>query len=320
MPLPKENVPSSFNGAVGNFTMTASAGPTNVASGDPVTVKVQLAGRGALESLTLPEQPAWKDFKVYPPTTKVEAVDALGLQGSKTFEQVVVPQSSTIKELPAIGFSFFDPEQKIYRTLAHAPIPIVVRPGGSTVVPSVAATNRKQESAAPAQDIVSVKDRPGAVAQISAPLVLQPWFLALQTVPALGFVAALLWRKRSEAFANNPRLRRQRMTAIILRNGLADLRKLAAENKSDQFFASLFRLLQEQIGERLDLPASAITEAVVDEHLGPRGVPDSVLLPLHELFQMCNLARYAPLQSSQQLAAIIPKFEYVIESLRKLKL
>ena len=35
LPLPKENVPPSFTGAVGNYTMNFSAGPTNVAAGDP---------------------------------------------------------------------------------------------------------------------------------------------------------------------------------------------------------------------------------------------------------------------------------------------
>ena len=101
LPLPKENVPANFNGAVGSFSLTLSAGPTNVAAGDPVTVKVQISGRGAFDALTLPEQSAWSGFKTYPPTTKVETTDALGLQGTKTFEQVVVPQSADIKTLPA---------------------------------------------------------------------------------------------------------------------------------------------------------------------------------------------------------------------------
>ena len=48
LPLPKENVPANFNGAVGSFSMSVTAGPTNVAAGDPVTVKVQISGRGAL--------------------------------------------------------------------------------------------------------------------------------------------------------------------------------------------------------------------------------------------------------------------------------
>src|SRR5215471_5232249 len=107
LPLPAQNVPPNFNGAVGSYTLTASAGPTNVAAGDPITVKVQISGRGAIESVTLPEQ-TWKDFTTYPPTSKVELTDNLGLQGTKSFEQVVVPQTPEIKELPPVSFSFFD--------------------------------------------------------------------------------------------------------------------------------------------------------------------------------------------------------------------
>jgi hypothetical protein len=120
--------------------------------------------------------------------------------------------------------------------------------------------------------------------------------------------------------ANNPRLRRRRQVAQIIRQGLLELRQLAADKKSDEFFATMFRLLQEQLGERLDLPASAITEAVIEEHLRPRGVPEATLAPLHELFQACNLARYAPIRTSQELAAIIPKLEAMIHDLQAVKL
>jgi len=86
------------------------------------------------------------------------------------------------------------------------------------------------------------------------------------------------------------------------------------------FFATLFRLLQEQLGERLDLPATAITEAVIEEHLRPRAVPTTTLAPLQELFQTCNLARYAPIKTSQELAAIIPRLESVLQELQGVKL
>jgi len=78
--------------------------------------------------------------------------------------------------------------------------------------------------------------------------------------------------------------------------------------------------LQEQLGERLDLPASAITEAVIEERLRPRGVPESTMTSLQELFQTCNLARYAPLKSGQELAAIIPRLETVLGKLQELNL
>lgn len=317
---PRENAPANFNGAVGSYTLTVTAGPTNVAVGDPITVRVQISGSGALDALTLPEQPAWHDFKMYPPTSKVETADPLGIQGVKTFEQLIVPQSTDIRELPPISFSYFDTDKKTYRTLTQPAIGLTVRPGGANVVPTVAASNRaSQENPPPAQDIVSIKQRAGKLEPLSRPLLEQPWFLMLQSVPALAFLGTVIWRKRNDSLANNPRLRRQRKVAQLVRDGLNDLRKFAAEKNSDEFFATLFRLLQEQIGERLDLPASAITEAVIEEHLQPRDVPKPALTELHGLFQTCNLARYAPVQSSQELEAMIPKLEAVLNELQKVK-
>jgi hypothetical protein len=147
----------------------------------------------------------------------------------------------------------------------------------------------------------------------------QPWFLALQAIPLLAWVSAVVWRRRTEMLANNPRLRRRRQVAQVVRQGLLELRQLASDNKSDDFFATLVRLLQEQLGERLDLPASAITEAVIEERLRPRGVPEATLGSLHELFQTCNLARYAPIKTSQELAAIIPNLEAILRELQALK-
>ena len=171
-----------------------------------------------------------------------------------------------------------------------------------------------------AQDIVPNKQRLGSVAQIGAPLVEKPWFLALQGVPVLAFISALIWRRRTDQLANNPRLRRRRHVAQVVREGLTELQGLAAAKKSDEFFAALFRLLQEQLGERLDLPASAITEAVIDEHLRPRHVPEATLEQLQQLFQACNLARYAPVQSSQELAAMIPKVQSVLGEIQNMEL
>jgi hypothetical protein len=320
LPLPSSNAPPNFSGLVGNYTMAFSAGPTNVAVGDPITVKVQISGQGHLDGITLPDFGAWQDFKTYPPNTRVETTDPLGIKGSKFFEQIVVPQSPDIKELPSISFSFFDTDRKAYRTLTHPALPLIVRPGGAAPAPTVVTAGRpSQANAPPPQDIVPIKQRLGAVAQIGPPLVRQPWFLALQMVPLLAWISTLVWRKRSESLANNPRLRRQRKVARIIQDGLVELRRLAAENKSDEFFAVLFRLLQEQLGERLDLPASAITEAVIEERLRPGGAPETVLAGLQEMFQTCNLARYAPIKSSQELAAIIPKFEVVLNGLRGLK-
>jgi len=320
LPVPRENAPPSFNGAVGSYTMSMSAGPTNVAVGEPITVRIQISGRGWPDSLTLPEQPEWHDFNTYPPTSKVDLTDSLGIQGTKSFELVVAPQHTDTKALPPFSFSFFDPDQKTFRTLTHPGVPLIVRPGGVAAAPTAVTTiHNGQDTPPPAQDIVPNKQRLGTVAQIGLPLFQQRWFLSLQAIPVLAFVFSVLWRRRADKLANSPRLRRQRKVAHIIRQGLGQLRQFAELKKSEEFFALLMRLLQEQLGERLDLPASAITEAVIDERLRPVGVPETALVSLQELFQTCNLARYAPIKTSQELAALIPKLEAVLGELRKVK-
>jgi len=316
-PLPTEGAPPGFNGAVGSYTMAVTAGPTNLIAGDPITLRVQISGHGSLDSISFPEQTNWDNFKVYPPTAKVNVNDQLGLDGTKTFEEIITPQNSDIKSLPAISFSFFNPEEKKYHTLNYPATPLMVHAATPGTMP--AATEAHPESARPTADVAPLKQHLGALAQIRPPLVQQPWFLMLQGVPVFALVSCIALRKRRENLANNPRLRRQRQVAQIVREGLQQLQRLAAEKNSDEFFATLFRLLQEQLGERLDLPASAITEAVIDERLRPRGVDSALLASLHELFQTCNLARYAPIKSSQELAAIIPKLESVLNQLRELK-
>ena len=77
--------------------------------------------------------------------------------------------------------------------------------------------------------------------------------------------------------------------------------------------------MQEQLGERLDCPASAITENVIDERAGSRGAPEATLNGLRELFQLCNQARYAPVRGSSELNSVAAQFEKLIGELQELK-
>jgi hypothetical protein len=97
------------------------------------------------------------------------------------------------------------------------------------------------------------------------------------------------------------------------------LQKLAAQNNSEEFFALLFRLLQEQLGERLDCPATAITENVVEENSILRGANETTRSNLRELFQLCNQARYAPVRGTSELNSVAAQFEKAVGELQNLK-
>ena len=319
LPLPTESRPPDFNGAVGHYTMTVTAGPTNVAVGDPITMHIQISGRGALDSIVLPDQPEWHDFKVYPPAAKVATSDQLGQEGAKTFEEIVTPENTDVHQLPPFSFSFFDPDDGNFHTLTQPSVPLAVHPAGMASIPALAANNAGPEKYSSPQDILPIKNESGPFAPAAPPLVTRPAFLVLQSLPVLAWLAAFVWRKHTDILANNPRLRRQRAVAQLVSGGLSDLNKFAAENKSNEFFAMLFRLLQEQLGERLDCPASAITEADVDRRLILLGASPATLESLRELFQLCNQARYAPIQTRQELTAVAIKFKKTVAELQSLK-
>ncbi|MFM1769537.1 MAG: hypothetical protein RJA22_2066 [Verrucomicrobiota bacterium] len=318
LPLPTVNVPPGFNGAIGSYRLDFEAGPTNLTAGDPVTLRLAITGNGPVEALAFPPQSDWRDFKTYPPSAKVELSDPLGLAGTKRFEQVVIPENHEIRNLPPLQFSFFDPQARAYRTLSSAAVPLNIRAAAASSLPPPALTNAAGGANPPADELIHIRPRL-ELARPAAPLLaVQPWFLGLQALPLAVWLGLLGWRKRAEHLANNPRLRRQREVAVRVRDGLRELRAHAGAQASAEFFATLFRVLQEQLGERLDIPATAITEAVVDERLRPRGLDDATLRSLHELFQACNAARYAPVSSAQELAALIPRVEAVLARLREM--
>ena len=208
------------------------------------------------------------DFKLFPPTSKVETSDQLGLEGSKTFEEIVTPQNSDVRELPPLTFSFFNPDDGKYHTLTQPAMPLAVRSAGSTPMPVIAANQNSSGETRRHRIFCRSRKNLERSRKFQRRSSTRPAFLAVQSVPVLAFLAAFVWRKRADSLANNPRLRRQRAVAQLVASGMDDLKKYAAANQPDEFFATLFRLLQEQLGERLDCPASAITENVIEETSG----------------------------------------------------
>ena len=320
LPIPTNNVPAGFNGAVGEFSLAQfEAAPTTVAVGDPITLKIRLAGKGAFDSLSLSaDEPGWRDFKTYPPAKKLESADPLQIEGSKYFEQVITPENVGVKEIPSFVFSYFSPQTGSFQTLTHPAIPLHVLPTAATPQPTIAApATTTAQTPPPAQEIVNIKVRPGSLALVGPPWLRRPGFLAWQAVAPLAWICALLWRRQKDALANNPRLRRRREVARLVRQGLADLPARARAHEAEAFYAAVIRLLQEQLGERLDLPASAITEAVLEEARG-KGLSQPAETLLRELFQACNQFRYTPEHTAQEMASLIPKVKTALHELQKM--
>jgi len=317
-PLPTAGRPSDFSGAVGRFTFATTATPTSLSAGDPITITARIAGRGNLDGIQFTVPSSWNNFRSYPGTSKTEA-DPLGVEGTKTFELIVAPEIAEIKELPSLAFSFFDPDDKVYRTLTQPAVPIHVKPSTATQAqPTIVAGNQREATPPAKKDIVHIKTHLGTLTTAALPLSRQSWFWWCQSLPVGLFLAVLLWQRRNEYLSRNPTEQRRRTVSKAVQRGLNELSTAASQGDSAKFFSTLFRILQERLGERLNMPASAITESVIDDELRPMGADESLLADLHSLFQSCNQALYAPHQSASELSTLLDKARTVLARLETL--
>ncbi|MBA3237561.1 MAG: BatD family protein [Parachlamydiaceae bacterium] len=127
-PFPEDGKPPSFNGAIGKFVWTVKLiSPTTVHTGDEVELSIDVKGDGNLDSVKLPElccQPGMSglfSLSDLPPVGELKG-------DTKHFDVKLRPLSTSIKALPKLEFSYFDPETKKYVIFHSDPIPLSVVP------------------------------------------------------------------------------------------------------------------------------------------------------------------------------------------------
>ena len=121
LPLPRTDRPASFTGAVGEFNFEVQVRPARLQAGEPVTVTMEISGRGNIDSVSAPSLETGPDFKVYDARLVSKKMNETQALGRKVFEQVVIPRSADVTELPPVAFSFFEPASAAYRTLQQGP-------------------------------------------------------------------------------------------------------------------------------------------------------------------------------------------------------
>jgi hypothetical protein len=298
LPLPTRDVPPSFTGAVGRFQLSWSATPTNVVVGDPVTLSIRITGDGPLETIQLPPQLGWEDFRVYAAKATLEDTDALKVSGTKRFEQIVTPLKEGSTHLPPLEFAYFDPELKRYQVERGSPIQLkVTAPGSAAAAPNPQLPGVAPDTQPAEVQIFALKPHLGAVGPLSSPLLSRPWFWILAAVPVLLFasvVARTKWNERNKAGAT--RFDRQRFQQELNQHLNSVVQAQQAGNVAEVYSLG-FRALQLELGALLQRPAMSITAAIAEEELPRRGVSPELLHQVQDLFQQCDEARFSLNQS-----------------------
>lgn len=138
-PLPEENRPQSFSGAVGNFKIEAHVESQNFVQGQPFTLKLRFEGDGNAKLIELPKLVWPTGFELY--DTKSESKYFQSGKSYKEFVMLVIPKESGVLKLPPFEFSYFEPSSATYKTIQTQEIALQVAPG--TMQPKLSSARMK---------------------------------------------------------------------------------------------------------------------------------------------------------------------------------
>ena len=155
-PIPINGRPKSYNGAVGKFQFNAQISPTEVNVGEPIKIDFTIKGEGNISFVVPPEIDFGDKFKAYEMSLINENISKDGRSGRKLYEQVIVPKSADVKEVPEISFSYFDPFEEKFKEIKYGPFPITVKGGknNQAVVVKSSAKNAGQVTNEKEKEIV----------------------------------------------------------------------------------------------------------------------------------------------------------------------
>lgn len=310
MPLPSEGQPEDFGGAVGSFDFNIEAGPAQIKPGDTMTIKMVISGAGNYDTLSPPRIRQIDGIKTYEPRA-VKAADKV------TYEEAVRIDSADAKEIPAVTFSFFDPEKGRYASITKGPVAIRFELGAGRAPGKKAADIKAADKIDLKGRIVGLKDSPGTLRQYDMHFYRRKFFMLLWALPLIAILSATIIRKRLQFLRDNPGYAALLRASKKARHGILKAMTHIQNDDPKAFYENVFRIMQDYLGERLLRPAAGITEKVT-EALRAAGVVDDLPERIRKLFSDCYLARYAALDFSKtDMNATLEELKYAIKDMDK---
>lgn len=308
-PLPAENRPDDFHGAVGEFDLAVATRLKDIEMGEPILLTMTVNGAGNFSKIDAPVLPKSEKWKTYPPKVHFEPFGNMG-GGQKIFEQAVVITDPHVKEIPALSICYFDPEKEEYVTKHSRPISVnVTSPDGvqTAVVLEKQEEDKKKDILSPNTFTQPLKIELGPLGEELRPLPQRLWFQIIVIFFLVVSLGAMLFRY--------DRKRRKRSARCLSRQALYRLRedlitvRAAQENGDDRLFLSASRVaIQNSLANRCGIHPSAISLADLRRVLSNSS-------PLIEIFHLTDQASYGGGISSMELDKLYSQLKSELEKL-----
>lgn len=325
--IPKEGRPADFSGAVGQFSFTADVRPRELKVGEPITVTLHLQGTGNIAAAR-PSAYAETDlFRAYEARLLGDTPAPSADRGAKAFEQVIMPRTADLTELPALHFSFFDPDAEHYRTITAGPFPLTVHPsenGANALMLQIPGANGGSgKTLVLGTDIFYIKPAPTHWVNPAARLIRHRVALGIYTAAPLALAGLWLATRRRNRLQRDVAFARRQKAP---RSARANLRKAEAALRADPrpaaVFAPLLAAVLDYFGHRLNLPPGAVDAPLLRHQFMAADMPDADLARWQEFFTLADQTLYgiAPPLSRDELSTWISTVATLLRKAERSKL
>jgi len=281
LPLPTQGRPEDFSGAVGDFQVSSDTSATRVTAGDPLTLRLHISGVGNFDRVDASMLDHLDHWKTYPPKSSFTPSGAAGNKGEKVFEQPLIAALPGEQSIPALEFSYFNPNTQRYERAHTQPIKVTVAASLADSSFSAPATARDPGGRSAHGLRPDHPLRQSSVSELR-PLYFQPSFLAVPAILALILAGSLL--------AVRPQPARSASKAAA--RALAQLDAAALSGDACSFFDVARKVLLRTFADRWQMPADQITPTELKARLGTAGED------VERLFALADEARYSPYQAA----------------------
>jgi len=293
LPLPSNNVPTSFTGAVGEFTMKVDVDKSKVKTNEPVALKIKISGTGNIKLLTLPEFEIPAGFEKYDPKVSEDLNKAGKISGNKNAEYLLIPRFAGKKEIPPVSFSFFNPAKNQYQTITSNSFSIDVEQGEGGVTQS-GSTLSKEDVKLLNEDILYIKTSGKDIGIKDSYIFKSAIFWLFTILPLAGLTALLVFRKREERLASNMQnmlfLRAQKKAKKKLKTA----KKYLDAKDENRFYTELSSALFGYLENKLGISTADFTLDGALTELKGRNVPDELVERVEKIANKCEFIRFAP--------------------------
>ncbi len=285
--LPSDGRPADFSGAVGNsFDFQASVSPLKVKAGDPITLKMDVTGNGNYKNLQMPVFQA-SGFKTYSPQIKAKGDE-------KTLEEVIIPTSTDIKEVPALHFSYFDTSTSTYKTITQGPFSIQVSaPNPDQEFKAVGFSNLNTAPLITPTNQFSWRKIFKKIQEYLTVLLKSIWFWTGFGFLLLAAVSFFIWRRFQEKLENDPAFARRFKAVKEARQALAPAEKYISKGKTKELYALLSKTLCDYLANKWHYYSAALSVEEIITRLKKANLDTTHINQIKALLEQCDLVCFA---------------------------